>query len=265
MQTGAGAVLCHACHAVAPLDRLIALTRLSATANSRRLSRRDQNNPRGGARSATRAAEVTAPGTARPGLWCAVTTFSTAAGVYRNMEAEAVGKRSSDFDAFVSAESRSLLRLAWVITGGDWHRAQDLVQETLARMWLRWDRVAAVERPADYARRSLINANVSAARRRGFRLVSLSRGLHDFPHHEAQGERDVDDRVALVASVARLPTGQRNVIALRYFLDQTEHSTAAVLHCSVGTVKSQHARAIAALRLDPALTGIFRQSSQETR
>ena len=55
-------------------------------------------------------------------------------------------------------------------------------------------------------------------------------------------------RDALLACVRELPARQRAVLVLRYFEDLTESETARVLGCSVGTVKSQHARAMARLR-----------------
>jgi RNA polymerase sigma factor (sigma-70 family) len=55
-------------------------------------------------------------------------------------------------------------------------------------------------------------------------------------------------RLALLTLVRQLPVGQRAVLVLRYFDDLTETETARALGCSVGTVKSQHARAMARLR-----------------
>ncbi|MGB6455854.1 MAG: sigma-70 family RNA polymerase sigma factor [Streptosporangiaceae bacterium] len=55
-------------------------------------------------------------------------------------------------------------------------------------------------------------------------------------------------RLALLALIRQLPAGQRAVLVLRYFDDLTETETARVLGCTVGTVKSQHARAMARLR-----------------
>jgi RNA polymerase sigma factor (sigma-70 family) len=55
-------------------------------------------------------------------------------------------------------------------------------------------------------------------------------------------------REAIIASLRELPVGQRAVLVLRYFDDLTEAETARTLGCSVGTVKSQHARAMARLR-----------------
>jgi RNA polymerase sigma factor (sigma-70 family) len=65
--------------------------------------------------------------------------------------------------------------------------------------------------------------------------------------------RHCDERSVLIAALQRLGPRQRAVIVLRYWMDLTEHETAAVLNCSAGTVKSQASRALAALRKDTEL------------
>lgn len=72
----------------------------------------------------------------------------------------------------------------------------------------------------------------------------------------ASARADTDVRVDLVTAVRLLQPRQRAVIALRYFDDLTEHVTADVLGCSVGTVKSQTTKAIAALRSQPGLSSL---------
>jgi len=67
-------------------------------------------------------------------------------------------------------------------------------------------------------------------------------------------DRDLDQRRDLLTALASLPKGQRAVVVLRYFEDLTEAQTAELLGCSVGTVKSQCSKALAKLRIDPALT-----------
>ena len=69
----------------------------------------------------------------------------------------------------------------------------------------------------------------------------------------ADTTRRYEDRSALTAALQRLGPRQRAVIVLRYWIDLTEHETAAVLNCSVGTVKSQASRALATLRQDTEL------------
>ena len=53
-------------------------------------------------------------------------------------------------------------------------------------------------------------------------------------------------------AVGHLPRRQRAVVVLRYYEDLTEAETAQLLHCSVGTVKSQCAKALTKLRVDAA-------------
>lgn len=58
---------------------------------------------------------------------------------------------------------------------------------------------------------------------------------------------DGEDRRAVLAAIARLPRRQREVLALKYYLDLSEGDIAAILRVSRGTVASTGARALAAL------------------
>lgn len=151
----------------------------------------------------------------------------------------------AEFTSFVAAASRRLLRSAYLITG-DLTEAEDLLQTALERTYRRWYWVRQKDVPEAYVRRILFTSAVDAARRR-----KLSSGpLHE---EQAPGEPDpaiegVSGRAALLNCMRTLPGGQRAVLVLRYFDDLTEAETARTLGCSVGTVKSQHARAIARLR-----------------
>jgi RNA polymerase sigma-70 factor (sigma-E family) len=151
----------------------------------------------------------------------------------------------AEFTSFVGAASRRLLRSAYLITG-NLAEAEDLLQTALERTYQRWPRVRQKDVPEAYVRRILFTAAVDAARGR-----KLSSG----PLYEEQlpGEPDpaiegVSGRAALLNCLRELPGGQRAVLVLRYFDDLTEAETARTLGCTVGTVKSQHARAIARLR-----------------
>jgi RNA polymerase sigma-70 factor (sigma-E family) len=143
------------------------------------------------------------------------------------------------FEAYVAARRRALLKSAWLLTG-DWHRAEDLVQEALAKTYLKWRRM---DEPDAYVRRVLVTTYVTWWRRR-WRGEQPAETL---PEQAAAGP-DVDLRHQLYAALRTLPRRQRAVVVLRYFEDRTEAETAAALGCSVGTVKSQHARAMARLR-----------------
>lgn len=157
-----------------------------------------------------------------------------------------------DFREYVAARQRALLRTAWLLTG-DWAAAEDLVQTTLMKAWPRWGRVAGGDGADPYVRRVLVNTFNSSWRRK-WRGEAPTEHLPDGP--AVNGEGGVDLRLALTAAVQALPPGQRAVVVLRYFDDQTEAQTAAALDIAVGTVKSQAAKALAALRANPALAGL---------
>lgn len=158
-----------------------------------------------------------------------------------------------DFEAFVLARRRSLLRTAWLLTG-DWERAEDLVQSALLRCYPHWGRIAAGD-PDAYVRRALARLATSWWRRRW-------RGEVPTEVLPERADRDpyaqVDLRLAVLGALAQLPARQRAAVVLRYLDDLSEAQTAAALDCSVGTVKSQTAAALARLRaagLQPLLTG----------
>ena len=151
----------------------------------------------------------------------------------------------ADFTAFVAGSSRRLLRGAYLITG-DLDEAQDLLQTALERAYRCWPSVRRSEVPEAYVRRILVNLAVDRWRVRRVKTVALDEDL--LPGLEDREVEGVPARSALLACVRQLPVGQRAVLVLRYFNDLTEAETARVLGCSVGNVKSQHARAMARLR-----------------
>jgi RNA polymerase sigma-70 factor (sigma-E family) len=154
------------------------------------------------------------------------------------------------FREFVAGRSRALLRTAWLLTG-DWASAQDLVQTALAKTWPAWSRIRRTDDPEVYVRRVLVTTYATWWRRR-WRGESPAAELPETS--AAPDDYDEADRRAVVAAaLATLTRGQRAVVVLRYFDDLTEAQTASVLGCSVGTVKSQHARALAALRASAPL------------
>ena len=144
------------------------------------------------------------------------------------------------FDAFASGRMRELLRFAHVLTG-DPHKAADLVQDALERTLLAWHRIERKDDPEAYVRRAIVNRHVSVWRRtrREDLVADTPDRLHD---------REVTRDDELWLALAGLPPRQRAAVVLRYYEDLTESETAAVLGCSVGTVKSQTWKALARLR-----------------
>jgi RNA polymerase sigma-70 factor (sigma-E family) len=152
----------------------------------------------------------------------------------------------ASFDDFVLARGDSLWRSAWLLTA-DAQLAEDLVQTALAKAWPQWDRVGAAGFEP-YVRRILFTTYASWWRRRwrGERPTAA------LPERVAPSP-DADQHNDLVRALAALPRGQRAVVVLRFYEDLTEVQVADLLGVSVGTVKSQTARALRALRASPYL------------
>ena len=153
--------------------------------------------------------------------------------------------RDDEFAAYMAARQPSLLRTAYLLTG-DRHTAEDLVQTALAKLYLSWDKVQRRELVDGYVRRILVNEHNSLWRR-AWKRREVSTG--EVPDRDSVTDaRDHGEGAALWKFVQTLPTRQRAVIVLRFYEDLSEAETAEVLGISVGTVKSQASRALAAMR-----------------
>jgi RNA polymerase sigma-70 factor (sigma-E family) len=144
------------------------------------------------------------------------------------------------FDAFARARTPALLRFAHVLTG-DPEKAADLVQDALERTIMAWPRVVRKDDPEGYVRRAIVHRNVSIWRR-----LKRETLVGDVPE-SSYVPTDPHD-AALWATLAELPPRMRAVVVLRFYEDLGEAQTAAVLGCSVGTVKSTTSRALVRLR-----------------
>ncbi|NYJ01813.1 RNA polymerase sigma-70 factor (sigma-E family) [Nocardioides thalensis] len=144
------------------------------------------------------------------------------------------------FTEWVEGVERQLLRSAYLLTG-DLHRAEDLVQEALVKVALRWRRLRDGN-PTAYARTILVRDNISAWRRR-WREVTVAEVFV-----EGGASSDPETELVVRRALARLTPAQRAVVVLRHFDDLTERETAEILGVSIGTVKSQNAAALARLR-----------------
>jgi len=151
----------------------------------------------------------------------------------------------ADFSTFVAASAHRLLRGAYLITG-DLTEAEDLLQSALERAYQRWPSIRQKDVPEAYVRKIIVTAAVDAGRRCKFSSLPLDE--QQLPGLPDAAVESLPGRAALLSCVRELPPGQRAVLVLRYFDDLTEAETARVLGCTVGTVKSQHARAMARLR-----------------
>lgn len=161
----------------------------------------------------------------------------------------------AQFDACVRARWAVLVRTAALLTG-DVSSAEDLVQESLIRAAAQWHRVDPGAADA-YVRKIMYHRSIDRWRWRRRQpdpvdVSSIPEAVG--PDHSCS----TDTRLALDAALARLTPKQRAVLVLRFFEDRTEADTAAVLGCSVGTVKSQTSQAIKRIReLAPELAVTF--------
>jgi RNA polymerase sigma-70 factor (sigma-E family) len=151
--------------------------------------------------------------------------------------------RDVEYCEFVAARMSSLRRLAAVLCD-DWQRADDLVQTALTKLYVHWGRVRAADHPDAYARTVLVHEFVQERRSLWVRRVSLVGRVSD----SAAATVDHDAVLDLRAAVAALPARQRATLVLRFYCDLNVDQCAEVLGCSPGTVKSQTARALEAVR-----------------
>ncbi|KRC51405.1 MULTISPECIES: SigE family RNA polymerase sigma factor [unclassified Nocardioides] len=155
--------------------------------------------------------------------------------------------RDAEFEEFVRSNRSRLLGTATVLTAGDHHLAEDLVQGTLVRMYLAWGRATKRGGAAAYARRVLVNSFIDHRRRPS---VSRETATAELPDHAGGPTTAADEPVdaELLAALSALPARMRAAVALRHVVDLSVEDTAELLGCSEGTVKSQTARGLAKLR-----------------
>ena len=152
------------------------------------------------------------------------------------------------FRAYVVARSSAHLRTAYLLTGNR-ADAEDLLQTTLAKTYLAWDRIRDREALDGYVRRVMVNTQTSFWRRK--KPEALYDDVPDQPGRDRNADSDLHD--ALWTALERLPKKQRAMVVLRYYEDLPEAETARILGVSVGTVKSTTSRALAKLRDDDSL------------
>ncbi|OLE23803.1 MAG: RNA polymerase subunit sigma-24 [Actinobacteria bacterium 13_1_20CM_3_71_11] len=152
---------------------------------------------------------------------------------------------SGGFDEFVVIRGPALLRFAHVLCGNA-HLAEDLVQEVLARVHRRWDRIERMDGPEAYVRRAVVREFLSWRRRRASREAVLA-DLPDRPVDEDAAQRHAA-RDEMWCLLAGLPRAQRAVLVLRFYDDLTDIEIAEVLGCAPSTVRAHASRALARLR-----------------
>ncbi|MEU5345553.1 MULTISPECIES: SigE family RNA polymerase sigma factor [unclassified Streptomyces] len=160
------------------------------------------------------------------------------------------------FREFVENRSSALLKTAVLLSGGDRHAAEDLLQTALVKAAGRWQRI---DEPEAYVRQILYRQQVSRWRlkwrRRELTVAEPPEGTGGAATADASSAADL--RIVMRGALARLTARQRTVLVLRYFEDLPEADVARILGCSVGTVRSTTHRSLAKLRaLAPELAAL---------
>lgn len=144
---------------------------------------------------------------------------------------------------YVSNRLVPLRQLAYLLCG-DEHRADDIVQQTITKLYVRWLRIRDVEHLDQYVRTMLVRVFLDE-RRRPWSRVGL---LAEAPEPRPAPDGGVEDAMVLRAALRRVPRRQQAVLVLRFLCDLPVEEVAETLGCSAGTVKSQTARGLATLR-----------------
>jgi len=158
---------------------------------------------------------------------------------------EAVIDADTALEQLYAAHYAGLVRLA-VLLLRDQALAEDVVQDSFVAMHRRWDRVDAGKAPA-YLRQTVVNRSRSALRHRAVAARHRPDRLPDGAPADEAVLRD-ERRARVLDALAGLPTRQREVLVLRYYLDLPEADIASTLGISRGAVKTHASRGAAALR-----------------
>lgn len=147
------------------------------------------------------------------------------------------------FTEYVTAKTSWLRWVAFLLCQ-DWHRADDLLQTTAAKLYATWPRASRLENLDGYTRKILVNTFLAEQRSLWWKRVLVHGQAPDAP----VAQPDVDAALDLHAALLTLTAKQRTVLVLRYYDDLSVTQTADTLRCSPGNVKKQTSLALAALR-----------------
>ncbi|MGK4582510.1 SigE family RNA polymerase sigma factor [Kitasatospora sp. HPMI-4] len=155
----------------------------------------------------------------------------------------AASSRDAEFTEYAASRAGWLRKIAYLLCG-DWHRADDLVQESITKLYVNWSRAGRVENRDGYARTVLVNTFLAEQRTSWWRRTRTGGTAPD----QASAGTDVDVSLDLRQALAALPPRQRAAVVLRYYCDLSVDQAADLLGCSAGNVKSQSSRGLDALR-----------------
>lgn len=148
----------------------------------------------------------------------------------------------AEYHEYVAARTDAMRRFAY-LSCGDWHRAEDAVQEAFVKLYKAWSRARRHSLDA-YTRRIVVNALIDDHRKSWFRRERPRERLPETAYNDDDGT----ERMAIMDALSQLPVKRRTTLILRYWEDQSVEQTATIMNCSVHTVKSQTVRGLQTLR-----------------
>lgn len=151
-----------------------------------------------------------------------------------------------EFAVFVAASQASLRRTAYLLCG-DWQLASDHVQDALIKVFRRWSRLHDDGALIAYARRAVVSVVIDSSRRRSSTETPLA-AVVETAATAPNGADELVDRDLMLRCLRTLPARQRACVVLRYYDDLAVSEVAAALGINEGTVKSQTARGLTALK-----------------
>jgi len=154
-----------------------------------------------------------------------------------------VARFDKEFAEFFSARFDKARRIAYAMCG-DWVEAEELAQHGFVRLYSHWPRL--VNSNPDAYLRTVLTRLFLDTRRRGRKREQL---VAEPPELSMAADHSSEDRQTLVAALQHVPPRQRAVLVLRIVQDLSVQQVAETLRCSEGTVKSQTARGLQALRV----------------
>lgn len=161
----------------------------------------------------------------------------------------------AEFSAYFAARRDPVRRLAYLLSG-DWHKADDLAQTAFIKLYGAWDRVRDRAAMDAYVRSCLVRSVVDESRR-PWRREKVVEFLPENPDDSSSElAAMVADRELFRQALAGVPPKQRTVLVLRYYEGLDVASVAAAMGITAGTVKSQTARGLVALRAAVEALGV---------
>jgi RNA polymerase sigma-70 factor (sigma-E family) len=152
--------------------------------------------------------------------------------------------RERGFTEYFASRSGAMRGTAYLLCG-DWHRAEDLVQNTFVKLYRAWNRVTTHHTLDAYTRQVLVRTYLDECRR-GFFFRERTTAVDAESTVPPAGSPE--DRMVLLTALAAVPPRQRAVLVLRFWEDLSVEETARAMSCTPGTVKSQTSRGLDTLR-----------------